>query len=43
MSVYDENDKKNNKKENTELRGSVCKSGPVHSGSKNSLPLNFAQ
>ena len=26
-----------------ELRGNVCKSGPVHSGSKNSLPSNFAQ
>ena len=26
-----------------DLRGSVCKSGPVHSGSKNSLPSNFAQ
>ena len=25
------------------LRGSVCKSGPVHSGSKNSLPSNFVQ
>ena len=25
------------------LRGSVCKSGPVHSGSKNSLPSNFTQ
>ena len=24
-------------------RGSVCKSGPVHSGSKNILPSNFAQ
>ena len=25
------------------LRGSVCKSGPVHSGPKDSLPSNFAQ
>ena len=27
----------------TSLRGSVCKNGLVYSGSKNSLPSNFAQ